>query len=216
MSKSRISSRAWALGAALLLAASPAFSASVSYLLNQSNKLPDGVDYLRVTLSDGASGAVDVQVEALSPLLDIAEDGFGISKFAFNLAPGTAAEAADVTGLPDDWNAKDSKRVSVYGRFDIVVKDGDGDPVPVLNFSIAGVDLDTLASYAVSSTGHAETHPFFVAQVERFNFAGDPKNIHKALFTDSGDAAVIPLPATAWLLGSAGMLLGGAVRRRRR
>jgi hypothetical protein len=212
-----MSPRACALGAALLLACSPAYAASVSYLVNQSNKLPDGVDYLRVTLSDeGAAGAIDVTVEALSPLLDIAEDGFGITKFAFNLAPGTAAEASDLTGLPDQWLAKDGKRVSVYGRFDIVVKDGDGDPTPTLNFSIDGVDLDTLESYAVQSTGHAELHPFFVAEVERFNFAGEGGAIHKALFTDSGDTAVIPLPATAWLLGSAGVLIAGRIRRRRR
>jgi len=71
----------------LLLAASCTTSAAtVSYVLDQSNALPDNVDYLKVTISDNVEGQLDFWVDILSPLKDIAGENFGIQKFAFNIA----------------------------------------------------------------------------------------------------------------------------------
>jgi len=71
----------------LLLAASCATSAAtVSYVLDQSNALPDNVDYLKVTISDNVDGQLDFWVDIQSPLTNIAGENFGIQKFAFNVA----------------------------------------------------------------------------------------------------------------------------------
>lgn len=74
------------LGALLLAGQSlGSHAATVTYVLDHSNALPDGVDYLTVTISDDVEGQLDFWVDALSPLSDIAGDNFGIQKFAFNL-----------------------------------------------------------------------------------------------------------------------------------
>jgi hypothetical protein len=43
----------------LILAAAPARAASVSFFLDQSNELPDGVNYLSVSLMDNDTGGMD-------------------------------------------------------------------------------------------------------------------------------------------------------------
>ena len=48
------------------------FAASVSYVLDQSGALPDGNDYVKVTIADGLDGAIDFTVEVLSALTDLA------------------------------------------------------------------------------------------------------------------------------------------------
>jgi cysteine-rich repeat protein len=57
---------------ALILAAAPASAASVSFYLDQSNKLPDGVNYLSVSLMDNDTGGVSILVKTLDPLNSIA------------------------------------------------------------------------------------------------------------------------------------------------
>jgi hypothetical protein len=60
---------------------------TLTFVLDQSNALPDGVDYLTVTLSDDVEGQLDFWVDTLSPLSGIAGENFGIQKFSFNLSP---------------------------------------------------------------------------------------------------------------------------------
>jgi hypothetical protein len=60
---------------------------TLTFVLDESNALPDGVDYLSVTLSDDVEGQLDFWVDTLSPLSGIAGENFGIQKFAFNLSP---------------------------------------------------------------------------------------------------------------------------------
>lgn len=202
---------------AMTLVCGAASAASISYTLSKANDLPDGIDYLRVTLADGADGAVDFTVETLSPLNDIADDDFGIVKFGFNVDAGVGAEAASVTGLPDHWKALDSRKLNDAGRYDIVVKaKHKAEPTSVLNFSITGVDFDELMDYAVLSNGVApEGHALFAAKVVDFEFMGDMEEmIDEDVFYGSTSSTVVPLPATVWLLGSAGMLLAGIARRR--
>ncbi len=61
-----------AITMAAMAAATSTHAASVSYVLNQSNTLADGVPYLQVTIADGANGAIDFTVQVLASLSDLA------------------------------------------------------------------------------------------------------------------------------------------------
>ena len=79
-----------ALSAAAILAvatASPVQAASVSYYLDQSNDLPDGINYAQVTISDGAGGDIDFSVEVLTSAFSVTDpvaQNFGMQNFSFN------------------------------------------------------------------------------------------------------------------------------------
>ncbi len=165
-----------------LVFAAPSQAATVSYLLDQSNKLADGINYLQVTISDeGTPGSIDFTVKALQPLLDLAGENFGIQRFGFNVLGGVGAEAQDVAQLPANWRARNGGRMAGFGLFGITLKakangkdkDKDG-PLNVqdpLTFSIVGVDLDTVLSYVDLSTGRApQGFSLFSAQVTGLNF----------------------------------------------
>jgi hypothetical protein len=158
-----------------LLLALPAHSASVSYILNQSNALADGVDYLKVTLSDGAAGAINFKIEVLSALQDLACGNFGIQSFAFNIVGGTDTQARNVTGLPRGWRAGNGGRMDGFGQFDLVVKGTGYSRTDALEFSITGVSLDSLMSYVDPSTGSAsQGRVFFAAHVAGFSSNSSP------------------------------------------
>jgi hypothetical protein len=178
-----------------LLYATTSQAGSVSYFLDQSNRLSDGVNYLLVTISDdGKDGAINFTVEALQPLLDLAGDKFGIQMFGFNVLGGVGAEARNVSALPDDWKARNGGRMDGFGLFDITLgtksrghddsdkKNGKGHEEhgngkglghngglnlqQPLTFSITGVKLDDILSYVDLSSGHApEGFSLFSAQV---------------------------------------------------
>jgi hypothetical protein len=77
-------------------------AATVSFALDQSNALPDGVDYLVVTISDDVEGQLDFWVDAQSPLTDIAGENFGIQKFTFSIAGDMQSEWRHGPGHPGD------------------------------------------------------------------------------------------------------------------
>lgn len=176
------------VGAALLiglLSATTSQADSISYFLDQSNRLADGINYLKVTISDDGEkeGAINFTVEALQPLIDLAGDDFGIDRFGFNVVGGVGAEAKNVSLLPDDWRARNGGRMDGFGLFDITlgVKSkghndddktngkgheehgngkglGHGGGLNVqqpLTFSITGVTFDDILSYVGLSTGNA-------------------------------------------------------------
>lgn len=156
-----------------LLSASASQATTVSYFLDQSNKLADGINYLKVTLSDEReAGVIDFSVQALQPLLDLAGDHFGIQKFAFNVVGGIGAEAEDVSRLPDGWRAGNGGRMDGFGLFDVKLKGRGNNRQDPLTFSISGVDLDSILSYVDLSTGRApEGFSLFSAQVTGINFS---------------------------------------------
>lgn len=173
-----------------LLSTASANAGSISFFLDQSNKLADGVNYLMVTISDERkAGVIDFTVVALQPLLDLAGENFGIHKFAFNVVGGTAAEARNVTELPSGWRARNGGRMSGFGLYDIRLigtgqdknkkddpkydskddSNGNNSQNP-LTFSISGVNLDTILSYVDLSTGRSpEGFSFFSAHVIGLN-----------------------------------------------
>lgn len=193
----RISSFALIVAITAWLPLAPAQAASVSYFLDQSNKLPDGVNYLQVTLTEDGSG-VDFLVKTLDPLNSIAGGNFGIQKFGFNFTSNTPYE---ISGLPDDWKVKKDKRMDGFGRYDIRLQGKGKARTDALSFTVGGVAL-------------ADFDDFFAAHVAGFErgWCGDKHCVTSAYF--GGDTPV-PLPATAWLFGSGLLGLVGVARRRR-
>lgn len=217
------------------LFAAPGQAASISYYLDQSNKLADGVNYLKVTISDEReAGVIDFTVEILQPLLDLAGDNFGLQKFGFNVLGGTATEARDVEQLPENWRARNGGRMDGFGLFDIRLQGRGKNRQDPLTFSIEGVDFDTIQSYVDLSTGRSpQGFSLFSAHVAGFNFGecdldgGDDKGGKKGptSYSDGGKGkcvtsayfggnTVVPAPPAVWLLGTA--VAGLAVRRLRR
>lgn len=202
-----------------LLGATTSQAASVSFYLDQSSGLPDGVNYLQVTIADGVDGAIDFTVTALQPLLEIAGSNFGIEKFAFNVADNVATGLDNVTALPAGWLPGAGGLVSGFGIYDLKVDIQKGSPQDPLTFSVTGVDLDTVLSYVELSSGSSPQGPsFFSAYVGGFNFGdcGDNERSSKNCYTGAffGGAQPVPAPPAIWLLGTA--VAGLVVRRIRR
>lgn len=185
---------------ALLVASLPAYGASVSYFLDQANVMPDGIDYLRVSISELSGGGVDFMVEPLAPLSGVAGPNFGVQEFGFNVNPGVSTSGMQILGLPATWNVRtgDRQKMSIFGRFDFGVW-GDGmsrqDP---LSFSVTGLSLSNI-------------EPFFAAHVADFD---GPSTISSAYF-GGGAPDPVPLPGAAWLFASGLLGVLAAARGRR-
>ncbi len=151
----------------------PTQATSVSYYLDQSNSLPDDINYLQVTVADGVNGAIDFTVSILGPLMDGGMKRFGIQKFAFNITPGLETEAMDVGRLPAGWRAKNGGRMDGFGRFDIKLVGRGWSRQNELTFSIEGIDGDRPEDYVLLPTGRApEGDSYFAALVSGFSFNG--------------------------------------------
>ena len=202
--------------AALMLAAGSVQAASISYILDQSNVLVDGVPYLQVTVSDGANGAIDFTVQTLGILNSHAGSNFGIQAFAFNVVSSGSADGSDIANLPSGWKVRDNFRMSEFGFFDIKVYGTGKDRIQTLTFSILGVDGDKPQDYAVLSSGKGANKQFFAAHVADFT---DPKCTKKKCSTTSGFFAggtpAVPLPGAAWLFATGAATVAARARRRR-
>lgn len=220
--KSKIAAGLLAVG---LSFASSSQAASISYFLDQSNQLADGINYLKVTIDDeGAAGAINFTVEVLQPLLDLAGPNFGIQKFGFNVLGGVAAEAGDVD-MVAGWRSRNGGRMDGFGLYDITLKGQGNKRQDPLTFSITGVDLDTITSYVDLSTGRSpQGFSLFAAHVAGFELCDDgvvptsseKKKSHggcKGRVSSAyfGGTQVVPAPPAIWLLGTA--VAGLAVRR---
>jgi hypothetical protein len=205
--------------AALLAAVAPAQAAS--YYLDRSNILDDGVNYLQVTITDGADGAIDFTVTPLQALLDLAGDKFEIRRFTFDIISDFEIGEDNVVGLPDQWKARGTRRMDGFGRFELSVNGTGPNHVTSLAFSIVGIDGDTPETYIELSRDPArEGTALFAARV-RGVFDGRPcedkhencraRPINNAVIAGGSE---VPLPATAWMLLTG--LAGAAIRARRR
>ncbi len=201
----------------LALSALPALAnaATVSYYLDQSNQLPNGTDYLEVTLADGAaSNTVDVRVDSLAPLSGIAGTRFGIQKFAFDLKSGVSATGVGISGLLEPWWVMPIGKIKMhrFGHFDFGLR-GTGDSRQnSLRFTVTGLGLGDIL-------------PYFTAQVAGFQFGGETidgsgseswwsgMGIDEAYFCRV-PVAPVPLPAALWLMIGGLAALTGIARRR--
>lgn len=211
--------------------ASSSQAASISYFLDQSDKLADGTNYVQVTISDGANGAIDFTVTALQPLLDLAAPGrFGITKFAFNVLPDVKVQRknVDFTSLPKGWAYGQQQDMNGFGKYDrrLRVTSSKTPLTPSISFSIIGIDFDTIASYVELARNSVEGPSFFSARVEGLNLGCDSLPTGRsatrsttckptdAFFGGVQTAPAVPAPPALWLLGTA--IAGLAVRRFRK
>src|SRR3989344_3439924 len=135
--------------AVTLMLSGPANAASVSYFLDQSNRLPDGTNYLKVTIDDqGLAGAINFTLQPFDSLSDLSKCTLGIGRFGFN---GDELDRSNIVGLPDGWKLKNEKNIAGFGRYENVLF---GKPLAdSLTFSIVGIDGDSIYSYAESHDG---------------------------------------------------------------
>ena len=167
------------LTGSVMLGSAPAAAAGLNFVLDQSNNLPDGENYLEVGISDGDSGAVNFTVTPLELLTDNARRRFGIQLFAFNVADGVHADASNVAGLPDGWKAFNNKRADGFGRYDIVVMGTGRNRQSELSFSLIDVDGDTPGDYALESGGRAhQGNEFFAARVKGLRYKRERPSDH--------------------------------------
>jgi hypothetical protein len=160
-----------------LLIGGAAHAASMSYFLNQSNDpegwLPDGTNYLQVTIADGVGGDIDVTVDLLAPLTSIAGANFGIQAFLFNST--NVLSAANIVGVPAGWGVSTDYNPAAphltgdgFGRFEIELADGGMfRQAPTLSFTIS-IAGDSIADYAVLATNGGQGPTFFGAHVAGF------------------------------------------------
>jgi len=182
---------------ASLLAAS-AQAASVSYLLDQSNELTDGVPYAKVTIDDDAANTLTFTVKPLGVFTP--DSNFGVQEFGFNV------NGSMVTGvtwnLPTDWESSGPKNLSEFGTFDFVVSGKGNARQDPLIFSLhdAGLTLDSFAD--ASTKGY-----YFAAHIAGFATLEGQTSAFVA------GSTTVPVPAPAWLLGT-GLAALSLVRRR--
>jgi hypothetical protein len=205
----QFSSARLALATLTFCAAGVTNAASISYYLNQSNtegSWPDNVNYLQVTIFDSISNPGDIEflVTPLATLTVSADSNFGIQSFGFNSTQVlTAANIVD----PSGWSTN-SGNLDGFGAYQIS-EDGTGsNRQNPLSFRITGISGDVLADYAVAGAGGAQGAYFFAAHVAGMTPVGGQTSAYFG-----GNVSAVPVPAAAWLFGSA-LGLVGLVRRK--
>jgi len=197
---------ALAVGQFLMVTAN---AASLQVFLDQSNEssvFTSGTNYLTVTISDRADGAIDFRVQTNDALSSIADSNYGIQAFSFNF--GDSGASVENLVLPSDWKVSNGVGShSVFGEFDVTLKGTGSIRQEPLSFAIVGVTGDSPADYikALSSGG-----ALFAAHVAGFEITSTgrgprSKNLTSAQF---GGSSVVPIPAAVWLLFSALAVLG--------
>lgn len=180
----------------MAFAAIPSQAASISFFLNQSNRFPDDINYISVTLTENATGGVDILAKTLDPL-NGHNNHVGIQKFAFSF---TGETTGSITGLPDSWRVKENKSLKDFGMFDVHLQGKGKARTDSLSFTVNDVDLSNF-------------EPLFAAQATGFRHK---HHSHSAYFTGSTPVTPVPIPAAAWLFGAGLMGLMGVARRRQK
>ena len=209
-----------------------ASAAMTSFYLNQSNVsiLPDGTNYLLLTILDGAdavgrvingytsvAGDVVFELQTLPALSQYAQDKYGLDEFAFNTTMNLGQfGASNFKGLPANWSVgMGSQNADGFGKFELLPgTNGANNLADPLFFAIGGITADSASSYQELASGNAgQGNYYFAAHVINFQVPGDSAHTTSAWF-GGNELATVPLPAAAWLLLSGLATVGGFVRRR--
>ena len=194
----------------VMMASVQAEAASISFYLDQSNDLADGINYAQVTISDSATivGDIDFTVEILDSAFTVSGDNFGLQNFSFNYDPSLTIDTSNV--VTSDWSVSEGKNAGGgFGKFGLQLSGDGGSRTDILNFSIAGVVGDSLESYALSSILSPSTGEYFAAHIAGFD---ETNGVTSAQF--AGSTSVVPVPAAVWLFGSGLIGLVSVARRK--
>jgi hypothetical protein len=186
----------------------------VSYFIDQSNNLPDNVNYLQVTISDGLAGNIDFSVALLAGAFPASLPNFGVQAFFFNYDQSLSVDAANIINFdPASWDIREDHNAGGgIGKFQFEVVATGSTRTSLLTFSIAGVTGDTVNSYAMGNPGPAGSDEFFAVHAADYDGPGESTS---GRFAGSTVAFIlpVPIPAAAYLFGSA--LLGLCGMRRK-
>jgi hypothetical protein len=189
-------------------------AASISYYLDQSNSLPDGVNYAQVTISDSTTtaGDIDFTVDIIASAFSVSGSNFGMQTFSFNYDTSLAVDPvpANIINLdPASWSiSQNANTGGGFGRFEFEFMGTGSQRTETLTFTITGLSDDTVQSYAVGSTLFPSSGEFFAAHIAGFDTTN---GVTSAKF--AGSTPAVPVPAAVWLFGS-GLLGLVAVGRR--
>lgn len=196
-----------------------AHATSVSYYMNQSNVLNDGVNYLQVTIDDeGIAGFVNFRVDVLPALSGLATSNFGIQEFGFNVisggtAPADSAEQPSMWVLPLEWSGNTpppTNQEDGFGQFDVAVKGSGTSRQTSLQFSFLSASSPT-SFLDLSSNTAGQGNAYFAAHVAGFDSLG---TVSSGYFGATTLISAVPLPAPLVLLASALVPLFGLRKRR--
>jgi hypothetical protein len=188
-------------------------ASAVSYYLDQSNDLLDGVSYAQVTISDSTTtlGDIDFSVELLASAFAVSGSNFGMQNFSFNFDPSLSVDASNIIDIaPLSWTiAEGANAGGGFGKFGFQLSGNGNSRTELLSFSITGVADDTVNSYAMGSTLNPAAVEFFATHIAGFDL------INGATSAQFAGSTVVPVPAAVWLFGSGLLGLVGFARRKR-
>lgn len=186
-----------------------AHAVSVSYYLDQTNStsLPDGTNYLQVTISSATAGTADFTVTPIYPF--VPGTNYGLQAFGFNFSGANlnSITASNFT-LPSGWSANLPPPTGMdgFGKYDFVVQDGGSNRISPLSFSVTGLGgssaSETLGYFAKLSSGTAVNgNEYFAAHLSGYVLPGSTE-------TGAYFAGMAPVPEpSAWALMMAGVWL---------
>lgn len=197
----------------LAFAATQVNSATISYYLDQSNDLADGINYAQVTISDSTTvaGDIDFTVELLSSAFSVSGANFGMQNFSFNADTSLSIDDSNIVFIePSTWSVSEGANAGGgFGKFNFQLSGNGSSRTELLSFSITGVEGDTVESYATASTLNPSSDYFFAAHIAGFDYTD---GVTSAQF--AGMTPAVPVPAAAWLFVSGLLGLAGIARRK--
>ena len=200
----------------LVFSATQASAATISYYLDESNALLDGVNYAQVTISDSTTvmGDIDFSVEVLSSAFAVSGSNFGMQNFSFNYDTSLTVGVSNIIDVdPTSWGiTQNANAGGGFGKFEFQLSGGGGSRTELLSFSITGVTGDTIGSYAMGSGLKPAAIEFFAAHIGGFDTTN---GVTSAQFAGSTPVPAVPVPAAVWLFGSGLIGLAGVARRKK-
>ena len=196
----------------VVFVATQANATTISYYLDKSNALPDGINYAQVTISDGISGNIDFSVDVIESAFSVSPGAnFGMQTFSFNYDTAITVGSANIQDIdPSTWTVlQDANAGGGFGKFEFQLSGNGSSRTSLLSFSIVGVSNDTVYDYAIGSTLKPSSGEFFATHI-----AGFDQTVGQTSAQFSGSTAVVPVPAALWLFGT-GLIGLVAVSRRK-